>query len=115
MKNMLLGLVFIVFINCINQQNFYRGYVYDMTTKMPLYNVLIKENLKENSKSGRSDRNGYFEILNDTESSGNLIFSLEDYKSDTINTVWSQHGEKLKYRFINSKNDTLYMQKKIVD
>ena len=74
MKNFRLSVIFIMFINCINQQSSYCGYVYDKASKKPLYNVLIKENLKENSKNGRSDRNGYFEILNDTESSGGSYF-----------------------------------------
>jgi len=77
----------------------------------PINRVFVKENFSQNFKSTFSNENGYFKIENNSESTGDLIFICDGYKTDTIVTVWSQHGENLKYRFIKKESDTLYMQR----
>ncbi|WPO83655.1 carboxypeptidase-like regulatory domain-containing protein [Chryseobacterium sp. JJR-5R] len=97
-------------IQC-SQQNFYHGFVYDQDTKKPLNRVLVKESFNSDSLSDYTDINGYFKIENKKESVADLIFSFDGYKKDTAVTVWSQHGEKLKYRFLNKKPDTIFLKK----
>lgn len=111
MKKIILIPIFFVFISCTKSQNCYTGYVYDETSKKTLNKVFIKENFKENSKSTFTNEKGYFKIDNESESVGNLIFILNGYKTDTIQTIWSQHGETLKYRFVGKRADTLFMRK----
>lgn len=111
MKKVILAPIFFVLINCTKLQNCYTGYVYDETSKKPLNKVFIKENFKKNSKSTFTNEKGYFKIDNKSESVGNLIFILNGYKTDTIITIWSQHGEILKYRFVGKESDTLFMRK----
>ena len=103
-------LLFFLLISCKNQN--YYGYIYDIDTKKPLNKVFVRENFKNNAKFTYSDENGFFKIENNTESIGDLIFNIEGYKTDTIVTIWSQHGEKLKYRFVGNNSDTLFMKKK---
>lgn len=111
MKKIMLLPILIILVNCNGLQNYYSGYVYDEISKEPLSKVFIKENFYKNIKSTYSNENGYFRINNNTESIGNLIFIHDGYKTDTIITAWSQHGESLKYRFIGKKGDTLFMKK----
>jgi hypothetical protein len=85
--------------------------VYDIETKSPLKNVLVKENLRINPKSTYTKTNGYFKIENDTEFLADLVFISTGFKQDTVVTVWSQHGESLKYKFVTSKLDTIYLKK----
>lgn len=98
-------------INCSKLQKCYSGYVYDETSRKPINRVFVKENFSQNFKSTFSNEKGYFKIENNLESIGDLIFICDGYKTDTIVTVWSQHGENLKYRFIRKESDTLYMQR----
>lgn len=111
MKKVILVPIFFLLINCTKIQHYYSGYVYDEVSKKPLNKVFIKENFKENSKSTFTDARGYFKIDNKSESVGNLIFILNGYTTDTIITIWSQHGETLKYRFVGKESDTLFMSK----
>jgi hypothetical protein len=39
----------------------------------------------------------------------NLIVFYDDKPIDTLVTVWSQHGERIEYSFIENKKDTLYI------
>jgi len=101
-----------IITGCSRKQNFYHGYVYDLQTKKPLENVDVKENLVKDPLTGRTDKTGYFKIENTTGSIADLIFSGKDYKQDTLPTVWSQHGERLEYSFVNKNPDTIYLRKK---
>ncbi|SHK24183.1 peptidase associated/transthyretin-like domain-containing protein [Chryseobacterium polytrichastri] len=103
--------IILLFLSCSKSSDFYSGYIYDKTSNKPLSQVYIKENFKTNYKSTSSDKNGFFKINNDTESLGDLIFILKNYKTDTVVTVWSQNGEKIKYRFVGENHDTLYMSR----
>lgn len=101
----------LIFFGCTSKENFYHGYVYDAETKHPLKNVLVKENLDSNPKSTYTSANGYFKIENNTEFIADLVFIIDDFKKDTVVTVWSQHGETLRYKFLTSKSDTIYLEK----
>ncbi|MFK7050525.1 hypothetical protein FLACOL_02146 [Flavobacterium columnare] len=103
----------LVCTNCENFDNDYSGYVYDRSTKKPLSKVLVRENFVKNSKQAFTDSNGFFKIKNDSEAITDLVFLLNGYKSDTAVTAWSQHGEKMEYRFLNKKNDTIFLEKEI--
>lgn len=97
--------------SCTQNSDYYHGYVYDAQTKKPLNNVLIKESIVQNPKSTHTNLEGYFRIEKNKESIADLIFSLNGFKKDTVATVWAQHGEKLMYRFLNKKTDTLFLRK----
>ena len=106
---MLLCLIFA----CSGKQNFYQGYVYDLDTRKPLENVIVKEcNLKP--LSGRTDSTGYFKVENNTQSISDLVFITNTHKPDTAITVWSQHGERIEYSFLNKKPDTIYLKKNVI-
>lgn len=100
----------VVLTGCSGKQNFYHGYVYDLDTRKPLKNVTVKEcNLKP--LTGSTDSTGYFNIENNTQGISDLVFITTTHKQDTARTVWSQHGERIEYSFINKKPDTIYLKK----
>ena len=109
MKALNILLIFF-FTQCSNQQDFYHGYVYDEQTNKPLKNVFVKENIKSNPKSTYTNFNGYFKIGNKENSISDLVFSIKGYGKDTVVTMWTQHGEQLKYKFLNSLPDTLFLK-----
>jgi hypothetical protein len=101
----------ICIISCKSKnQNFYHGYVYNNENKKPLKNVIVKENLLKNFLSSKTDSTGYFRIQNNTQSIADLIFICENFKKDTVKTIWSQHGENLKYLFLNKIPDTIFLK-----
>lgn len=100
--------IFLLF-SCSGRQEYYHGYVYDGLTRKPLAKVMVKENLPGNAKSTYTDAKGYFKIENKAKSFADLIFSASTYQVDTLPTIWSQHGESLRYSFINSKPDTVFL------
>ncbi|WKL47771.1 hypothetical protein Q1W71_22840 [Flavobacterium pectinovorum] len=51
-------------------------------------------------------------LKKNVSSISSLIIYNNDMPIDTIKTVWSQHGEKLNYSFIEGKNDTLFIDVK---
>ncbi|ALM48465.1 hypothetical protein AMR72_05850 [Flavobacterium psychrophilum] len=100
----------VILTGCSGKQNFYHGYVYDLDTRKPLKNVTVKEcNLKP--LTGSTDSTGYFNIENNTQGISDLVFITTTHKQDTARTVWSQHGERIEYSFINKKPDTIYLKK----
>ncbi|WP_306354209.1 hypothetical protein [Flavobacterium sp. '19STA2R22 D10 B1'] len=101
--------VILLLLCCCKRQNFYHGYVYDQETKKPLMNVLVKESFVTNPQSATTDVKGYFKIENNTNSITDLVFSIPRYRQDTIPSVWSQHGERLEYTFLNPKPDTIFL------
>lgn len=111
--------LFIIFISSLlilcfscksKKQNFYHGYVYNGNKNKPLQNVFVRESFKSNFLSTKTDSSGYFKIINNSESIGELIFSCDGFKTDTIGTVWTQHGESLKYLFLNKVTDTVFLK-----
>jgi hypothetical protein len=111
-KSVLIIFIFLTLVNfsCKSKkQNFYHGFVYNINDKKPIKNVLVKENFKENFLTEKTDSLGYFKIINNTGSIGELIFICDNFKTDTIPTIWSQHGEKLKYLFLNKIPDTIFL------
>lgn len=102
-------------LGCSGRQDFYHGYVYDVNNLKPLPGVLVKEDLFEGSKSTYTDKTGYFKIPNHRQPYSNLIFSIKGYRTDTMLTIWSQHGEKLNYSFINKNTDTVFLRPKITN
>jgi len=93
---------------CKQSREFYHGYVY--YNNKPVSNVLIKEDVLNSTKNTETDSTGFFKLPKDPNSVSSLIFIKERFKVDTVKTVWSQHGEKLKYTFLNKKFDTLVLK-----
>lgn len=91
----------ITFYSCQKDEYFYHGKVTDDNNN-PVEDVIVTvENCKNKTKT---DKKGYFKLMHSSEFLGNLIFRKEGFKTDTIPTVWRQHGETLNYNFI--ENDT---------
>lgn len=95
----------------MEKQTFYYGYVYDIIDKKPLKNVLVKTSIVINPRFIKTDSTGYFKLHKQDELINDLIFIEDNYKTDTIPTVWSQHGEKLEYHFLNEIPDTVYLKR----
>lgn len=100
----------ITFYSCQKDEYYYHGKVTDDNNN-PLEDVIVTvENFKNKTKT---DKKGYFKLNRSSERLEKLIFYKEGYKTDTIPTVWSQHGEALNYNFI--EKDTTVVRLKILN
>ncbi|MFL9834251.1 hypothetical protein [Chryseobacterium terrae] len=108
MKVFLLNIILITssFSGCEERPKFYEGYICT-TDKKPLTNVKICELNATNCSV--TDINGFFKIKKEKDRISDLVVLYKNKSIDTINTVWSQHGDKLNYSFIEGKKDTLFV------
>lgn len=90
-----------IFLNCTSVNDHYHGKITDDNNN-PLEDVIVK--LEYFEIKTKTDKKGYFKLNRSSERLEKLIFYKEGYKTDTIPTVWCQHGETLNYNFI--ENDT---------
>lgn len=104
---LLLPVSLLIINSCITKPKFYRGYVfYD---KKPLANVIVK---KENCNNlTLTDSTGFFKLPKKSNSIRSLIFTKNGFVTDTIPSVWTQHGEKVNYTFLNKTLDTIILRK----
>lgn len=111
MKKLNLLFLFLILgvFGCKTTPRFYRGYVYH--NNRPLFNVLVKADNPNFLEKTTTDSLGFFKLSKSPNSLVSLIFIKEKFKSDTIPSVWSQHGEKIKYTFLNKELDTIKMTK----
>ena len=106
-------LMFLILNGCKSSPTIYKGYVYH--ENKPLVNVsVIKEYAKDRKDSTLTDSTGYFELQKEPNSLVSLIFIKEHFRSETIPSVWTQHGEKVKYTFLNKVFDTVRLKKSTV-
>lgn len=97
----------IFFISCYNRIEYYQGYIYDKNYN-PLVNV--KVTLESTNQTSITDNKGFFKIKKNSNILGDLIVFKKKKIIDTIKTVWRQHGEKIKYSFVENQNDTLFIK-----
>ncbi|MCD8418796.1 hypothetical protein J2Q11_13770 [Tenacibaculum finnmarkense genomovar finnmarkense] len=107
MKNLFI-LALLLLNGCKTKPLLYQGYVY--YDNQPLVNVVVKKEHK-NQDLTKTDSTGYFKIKKTPNSLTSLIFIKEGFKIDTVPSVWSQHGEKINYTFLNKKFDTIRLRK----
>jgi hypothetical protein len=100
--------VFLLF-GCVRTEQFYQGYVYDGQTKQPMANIRVRENYPNNKEFTYTDAKGYFKLKKDPSFLADLIFSAKNRHPDTIATSWSQSGEKMRFKFLNSRPDTVFL------
>lgn len=100
-----------ILLNCQSVRYHYHGKVTD-ENNVPLKDVFVTLEYFENNT--KTDKKGYFKLKRCSNSLGNLIFNKEGYKTDTIPTVWSQHGEALQYNFIE-KDTTVIRLKGLIE
>lgn len=100
----IIGLFFI--FSCSNVPKYYQGHIYD-NNKKPLADIKICEQNIDNCI--KTDSEGFFRLEKNETSIHNLIVFYDDKPIDTLVTVWSQHGERIEYSFIENKKDTLYI------
>lgn len=104
-------ILFLLLISCGSKPNdFYQGLVMDKNGNL-IENVSVFEEYDIEYKV-QTDKKGYFKLNRAPERISGLVFVKVGYKSETIPTVWSNHGEKLNYQFI--KNDTTVVRLKTV-
>lgn len=104
-----LNIFLILFINaCTAVPDYYEGYIFS-SNKKPLANVKVCE--EYSTKCVYTNSKGYFKLEMQKKSIRNLIVFSNDKPIDTVRTVWNQHGEKIKYSFIEGKKDTLFIKK----
>ncbi len=106
----LLASLLITLANCSNKPLFYKGYVYH--NGKPQAQVVVRRMHSNQDESTRTDSTGFFKLKKEPNSIHSLIFEKEGFAIDTIPTVWTQHGEKINYRFINDEKDTLFIKKR---
>ena len=99
----------ILFLVSCGPQGYYHGYVFDAETRKPISKVLVKENSLSGARSSYTNKNGYFKVVNQENTSSDLIFITNGYQVDTVLTRWSQHGERLEHMFTDSKSDTAFL------
>ncbi|MFK7787605.1 MAG: carboxypeptidase-like regulatory domain-containing protein [Crocinitomicaceae bacterium] len=104
------AVLFMTLTNCGNKSLFYKGYVY--SDGKPLDQVTVSKMNGTQDHSTQTDSKGYFELTKEQDVVHSLIFEKEGFVTDTVPTVWSQHGEKLNYRFVNKNSDTLFIEKR---
>lgn len=108
MKKIALLIVITVFVlSCKSKINYYEGYICNMDKK-PLSKVKVCKMHKLNEYS-ITDEKGFFRINKALNFIDDLIVFYDEKPIDTIRTVWSQHGEKIIYSFLEGKNDTLFI------
>ncbi|MFX0558080.1 carboxypeptidase-like regulatory domain-containing protein [Maribacter sp. CXY002] len=101
-NNIFFALVFTLLACGQKPNNFYQGVVLDKNDR-PIENVKVFEEFGTENMI-RTDTRGYFLLDSSNDRLTRLVFVKEGYKTDTIPTVWSQHGERVGYQFI--MNDT---------
>ena len=96
-KYIFLMLIILSLISCGRKINdFYQGRVIDENNN-PLEDVIVAEDNLD--KQVKTDKTGYFKLHRRPHWLGNLIFIKEGYKTDTIHSVWHQHGETIGIAF----------------
>ena len=109
MKKTVISCLLLALYSCNDQPKYYHGYVLDRKMK-PISNVKVIENNKI-PLSTITDSTGYFRLNKNPDWLSNLIFLKEGYITDTVRTVWSKHGEKIEYTFLNQNADTVLLRK----
>lgn len=106
-KNFIILAFLILGISCSVAPKYYQGYIYS-TKKTPISNIKICE--QGTNKCSKTDDFGFFKIEKNKNSINNLVVYNNNSPIDTIKTIWSQHGEKINYSFLeNNKKDTLFI------
>ena len=105
-KNVVIIVYLFLGISCTVTPKYYQGYIYS-TKKKPIFNIKICEQNTE--KCSKTDDFGFFRIQKNENSINNLIVYKDNTPIDTIKTVWSQHGEKINYSFLENRKDTLFI------
>lgn len=86
---------------------YYHGRVID-ENQNPVAGVRVFEMYREHSVE--TDKNGYFRISKSPDWIDDLVFRKSGYLTDTIASVWHQHGETTEYNFINKDTTVVTLQ-----
>ncbi|MCW3161417.1 hypothetical protein [Chryseobacterium oryctis] len=92
--------------SCSASKN-YEGYIFN-NQKKPVKNIKVCEQYTTNCIT--TNDKGFFILKKDNTSIRNLVVFSNNKPIDTIRTVWSQHGEKINYSFIEGKKDALFLK-----
>ncbi|MFC3161066.1 hypothetical protein SAMN05443633_101141 [Chryseobacterium arachidis] len=107
MKLYFLNATFIFFlISCVATPDYYEGYIFTKEKK-PLPNIKVCEINKNNCTI--TDNKGFFKMKKTKSSINDLAISYKNKPLDTIKTVWSNHGERISYSFVEGKKDTIFI------
>lgn len=85
-------------VACKTVNNFYQGLVIDENNN-PIKGVIVSELYRENQTE--TDENGYFKFERYSPNFlGDLVFEKEGYRTDTLQSVRTWAGEKVRYYFV---------------
>ncbi|WP_157822002.1 hypothetical protein [Tenacibaculum sp. Bg11-29] len=93
-------------LSCKNEQTYYHGIIFN-EKQIPLSRVIITDGVQ----STFSNNNGYFKLYRNPNFLSELTFSKEGFETRIMKTVGTQHGESIRYKFLNMKADTLHLKK----
>ncbi len=105
-KSFIILIYLFVGISCTVTPKYYQGYIYS-TKKRPISNIKICE--QNTDECSKTDDFGFFRIKKNENLINNLIVYNNNTPIDTIKTVWSQHGEKINYSFLENRKDALFI------
>ena len=96
-KNTFIFLILIPLACGQKSTNYYQGLVLD-ENEIPIENVQVFEVYGKENKA-KTDKKGYFRLQRNSELLTSLIFQKEGFNTDTVPVYWTQHGEKVHYKF----------------
>lgn len=104
---------FFTAVGCTTSIKNHEGYIYDSNTKMPLSNIKIcPERNNEDLKCVKTDKKGFFKTHR-INLSQYLYIYINEKLSDSIQTVFTNGGEKYNEYFVNGRKDTAFIDMKL--
>lgn len=104
----------LIIVSCTGTKlrDHYSGFVVD-DTGAPIAGVSVRED-RDEGHSHTTDSAGFFKIERPGKSVSDLIFSKNGYRTDTVDMVWTMHGEKLAYSGFVTKGTAKWEMREIV-
>lgn len=113
LKNIFLLVLILISYQCSKLKDNYSGFIFDENGK-PLTGVLIRACESSGSKTF-TDSSGFFKLKKSGDFFCDLILTKKGYQTDTIKTVWIQHGEKEMFsNFITEENSRWIMNRIVI-
>jgi hypothetical protein len=101
MKQIILLFISICLLSCGKS---YYGYVYDHDSKVPLKGVIVDDYL--NNIKTKTNSEGFFKLEQSDKISSELVFTIDGYVQDTIESIQIHGGESMEQKF---KGEKIYL------
>ncbi|MEZ0128542.1 hypothetical protein AB9T88_01495 [Flavobacterium sp. LBUM151] len=110
MKHLLM--ILLILTGCGSNIKNHEGYIFDYNTGRPLSNVEVCSNHdKIGQKCVKTDNKGFFKT-EDINLSQYLFIYINGRLSDSVQTVFTNGGEKHNEYFVNGRKDTVFIDMK---